>query len=206
MVVRHNGGGGTSSARRFLVALKFCALVALVAGIAALLGGPRRADLDRLGDIHAWRKLRAGFAIGLDPVSFSVTANLLWRSIDNALKSAEYRAQEAMMEQAKIPIASRGPEFEGDEADAHAFSVDIWSNASLSLQHLAEGRGYAYFHFLQPNQYVEGSKPFTSLEKRKYLGRTEISAAVSRWYPVLRERGAALSSEASDRSRRHRRR
>lgn len=99
------------------------------------------------------------------------------------------------MREAGIPHASRGPAFEGDEADALALSVDIWSNSSLSLQYLADGHGFAYFHFLQPNQYVEGSKPFTTHEERMFRQRKEISASVSTWYPVLQERGAELARQ-----------
>ena len=34
------------------------------------------------------------------------------------------------------------------------------------MHHLCEANGATYFHFLQPNQYVEGSKEFTDEERR----------------------------------------
>ena len=82
--------------------------------------------------------------------------------------------------------------FAGTEEEAFALGVEVWQNASLSLQHLAEGRGFPYLHFLQPNQYVEGSKPFTEREERVFRRRDLLRELIPRWYPVLRERGAAL--------------
>ena len=61
-----------------------------------------------------------------------------------------------------------------------------------ALHHLAEGRGFPYFQFLQPNQYLDGSKPFTERETRVFRSRPALRKLIPRWYPILMERGLSL--------------
>ena len=61
-------------------------------------------------------------------------------------------------------------------ADLPAFlrhCVGIWQRSSLELAKVCDGMGIEYYDFLQPNQYLPGSKPMGELE-RSPDGRAEI--------------------------------
>ena len=58
---------------------------------------------------------------------------------------------------------------------------------------IAQARGIRYFHFLQPNQYLEGSKPMDAEERRVAIQEDHPYAAnVRKGYPVLQELGRDL--------------
>ncbi|MEE8556930.1 MAG: hypothetical protein V3T14_03485 [Myxococcota bacterium] len=152
-------------------------------------------ELESLGAIYLYRRLRANLARAMDPLGFSITASLLWRLLDRALEAREFRAIEAQVSESRFPAATRGPRFRGSDEAAFQFGVRLWRNASLSLGHLSAGHGFPYFHFLQPNQYVEDSKPFTAEEEAKFRQRAPLRELVPRWYPVLVESGLALREQ-----------
>jgi len=64
------------------------------------------------------------------------------------------------------------------------------------MRALAESVGAVYFHFLQPNQYFEGSKRLTE-EELAVAWRPEHpwSEAARRGYSRLRQRGEDLAAE-----------
>lgn len=47
-------------------------------------------------------------------------------------------------------------------------SAQLWARASLLLAKQLEDQGVEYYQFLQPNQYLEGSKPLSAEEKAHY--------------------------------------
>jgi hypothetical protein len=49
-----------------------------------------------------------------------------------------------------------------------ADSARLWARASLLLADLLAEREIEYFHFLQPNQYLEGSKPLSAEERTHF--------------------------------------
>lgn len=51
--------------------------------------------------------------------------------------------------------------------DLHQYSVDMWARSSLLISKLATVNNAKYLHFLQPNQYIEGSKPLMSEAEKK---------------------------------------
>jgi lysophospholipase L1-like esterase len=64
------------------------------------------------------------------------------------------------------------------------------------MHHLATAHGARYFHFLQPNQYVEGSKPMTPEEHTiAVTERGEYAKFALDGYPALIEAGAELREE-----------
>jgi hypothetical protein len=59
-----------------------------------------------------------------------------------------------------------GPDYEfTDWENLYSYSVQIWANSSKLVNSIATGGGAKYFHFLQPNQYIEGSKPMSAHER-----------------------------------------
>ncbi len=69
----------------------------------------------------------------------------------------------------------------------------MWRRSSFEMQALCAAHGVRYYHFLQPNQYLEGSKPITSEERRIAINPAQsYRPGVVRGYPLLRESGREL--------------
>jgi len=73
----------------------------------------------------------------------------------------------------------------------------FWRMASQQIAHLSTSAGFEYYHFLQPNQYVENSKKFTKdeLEMAYEEGPFSYKDAAQKGYPLLIEEGKKLISE-----------
>ena len=54
----------------------------------------------------------------------------------------------------------------GTRLERDEFLADVWANSSILLDRLCRGRAISYYHFLQPNQYLAGSKPILEDEKQ----------------------------------------
>lgn len=89
-----------------------------------------------------------------------------------------------------------GGPFEPFETDAELFEhlAALWKASSLQMAHLARGNGLRYLHFLQPNQYVPGSKTPTPEERRTAFrkGPAGPKHAVRAAYELLSREGADL--------------
>ncbi|MDP2045359.1 MAG: hypothetical protein Q8L00_04010 [Deltaproteobacteria bacterium] len=69
----------------------------------------------------------------------------------------------------------------------------VWLRSSVLLDQLARENSMEYYHFLQPNQYVKGSKVLTAEEKRTaYLERPNFSQSALIGYPILIKQGRKL--------------
>jgi hypothetical protein len=135
------------------------------------------------------------------PWRWSNAALLVWQARDRRAAAqeaqAESRARAALAETAHDP-RTHGPAIAvADTADYLATCADLWANASVQMHRLVHGQGGRYHHFLQPNQYVPGSKPMgraeraTAVEEGPFCYRD----AVELGYPLLMERGAQLATE-----------
>ena len=72
--------------------------------------------------------------------------------------------------------------------------ADSWSASSVTMQAVANAAGADYHHFLQPNQYLPGSKTLTDAERSlPNHPREEYARIVSLGYPLLIEHGAELA-------------
>jgi len=130
------------------------------------------------------------------PLRYSVTANTVWRIGDQLLYNA------AVNQRAKLPkmsaantYAAAGPPapFANDE-EMYSALGHLWEESSFQMNALARAKGIRYFHFLQPNQYIEGSKPMGDEERRVAIRADHPYAkSVRQGYPVLRELGKDLA-------------
>ena len=80
-----------------------------------------------------------------------------------------------------------------DEPAYYGYLARLWKDASLQMKRLCDANGIAYAHFLQPNQYVEDSKPMTPQELRLIGNPALYGTPVRRGYPELRREGEALA-------------
>ena len=71
--------------------------------------------------------------------------------------------------------------------------ADVWYRCSLLMNDLANDNGFAYYHILQPDQYLEGSKRLSREEKRLAYNEKHIyRQPVIIGYPLLQARGRML--------------
>jgi len=69
----------------------------------------------------------------------------------------------------------------------------VWVRSSVLLDQLARENSMEYYHFIQPNQYVKGSKVLTAEERRTaYLEKANISQSALIGYPILIKQGRKL--------------
>jgi hypothetical protein len=69
----------------------------------------------------------------------------------------------------------------------------VWVRSSVLLDQLAGENNMEYYHFLQPNQYVKGSKVLSAEERRTaYLEKEKISQSALIGYPILIKQGKKL--------------
>ena len=78
-------------------------------------------------------------------------------------------------------------------SDLNRATLRAWYRSSLLLAATAELAGAEYYHFLQPNQYIPGSKPLTARELECcYQPDRKRRRAYQETYPELAELGAKL--------------
>ena len=96
-------------------------------------------------------------------------------------------------------FALESPCYEKGQPGCWELIVDIWQRSSLSMRAISEQTGAQYLHFVQPNQYVEGSKPMGAREAK--IARDERlhwSRGVATGYPLLAERFERMRAEGVD--------
>ena len=68
-----------------------------------------------------------------------------------------------------LTFEAGGPTFNHDTSqNAYDYLANLWLNSSKQLALAVEANGGQYIQVFQPNQYLEGSKPLSELEKNKF--------------------------------------
>ena len=156
--------------------------------------------IERVGAIAVLRDRRAALAEGFEapPWRFTVTAGLMWTLLDRRAASqiADARRELNAFKPADRRYQAAGPARPSTETAVYEELTDLWQRGSLQLQRLCQANGIRYFHFLQPNQYVEGSKPMGSEERRVAVDASHpYRHGVLLGYPLLRRKGQALAEQ-----------
>lgn len=74
--------------------------------------------------------------------------------------------------------------------------IKVWQQASRLIYQIAKAQGWTYVHALQPNQYVEDSKPLTAHEQQvAYNLQHPWSQIAQEGYAALQQGGAELAAE-----------
>jgi hypothetical protein len=80
-----------------------------------------------------------------------------------------------------------------DQTSMYRDLVSVWKESSLEMRALCDAYGIRFYHLLQPNQHVPGSKPLTAEER---VLATTIGSPWARHvqesYPLLQEAGREL--------------
>jgi hypothetical protein len=126
------------------------------------------------------------------------SALLYWHLRDSGLQNSlnEGEASLRAYSPSQKPYVATGPFEEQSSQDLYSHLAEIWQRCSLQMHQLCQAQGIEFFHFLQPNQYLPGSKPMNAEERKRALLETHAyNQAVQSGYPLLRERGEQLFSE-----------
>lgn len=143
---------------------------------------------------------RLAVAFGRGPWRWSVAASVTWDALDRWLyrqAAAQLVALQAHRRD-DLPFHTTGMGADpGTSADDLAGeSVATWARCSRAMQRICAAHGIRYFHFLQPNQYDEGSKQLTADELRTAFDPgSRYRSWVQRTYPRLRAAGQELATE-----------
>lgn len=133
------------------------------------------------------------------PLHHSVTMNLIWRIRDRRFQNEITRCAHEIEQLHKrgLPYRAVGPPFTlADEKAMYNQRADLWQRCSVQLHRTCVGHGIAYYHFLQPNQYVPGSKYMSPRErKRAWLENDLDKYGVEVGYPLLIQRAPQLRAE-----------
>jgi len=160
---------------------------------------PSHLQLTLMGRIALLRDRREEVARFVErwPLRWSMTAGLLWWQWDRRAKAEISEQQLELMaagEGARRGYRTRGPRRSyATPEQMYADLAEAWRAASLQMHHLAAANGARYWHFLQPNQYLPGSKPMEESERDLAINRrSPFTEHVAVGYPYLREAGAEL--------------
>jgi hypothetical protein len=158
--------------------------------------GQTRNLADTIQDAETARDdLAASAASG--PFAWSPAANLFWRVRDAGLKWDAKRAAHALSayDPGDAAAVATGPRRNYDSESAlYEDLAAIWKRSSLQLARASRANGVEYFQFLQPNQYVAGSKPMGDEERRTAVRPDHpYRRGVEIGYPLLIRDGAELS-------------
>ncbi len=132
------------------------------------------------------------------PWRYSPLANLVWFVADcrseiqiHALQD-EYRT--AVMTTRNSVVEGPGWTF-ATRQELYRHLVALWKNSSIQLDKLCAANGIRYYHFLQPNLFVAGSKPLTAAEKYLATRRDDMyRPGVKEAYPLMIAEGRDLKA------------
>ena len=149
----------------------------------------------RLGLIALRQQQRIEHADFAANLWWSPLAQFLWLWRDNGLVDELGTLRiEAARAAAAPSLAITGPGTDGQTVEqARTAMIALWRRASIAIHELCASRGIRYFHFLQPNQYVPGSKPIGAAEAARAIDLDNHYAnAVRQAYPMLQREGKTL--------------
>ena len=151
----------------------------------------------RVGRIGLTQEQRKAWALrmqGFVP-RYSALAGLLWFSIDQRLAKVVDQKIVDLRNYLFRDQPPLGPTYSTKDLTLLLREeAAIWRRTSLLLHDLCQENGIRYHHLLQPVQYVEGSKPFTSEERvvAFYNDDAFHAAALRAGYPMLAEQASHL--------------
>jgi hypothetical protein len=151
-----------------------------------------------IGSVEMTRAIKGNSAQFLKRLHLyaSPTAFLFWQYRDHKLAREIYETtQKIIAEGAQSQsYTMRGPAFAfHDDDELYHELAEVWKRSSSQMKSLCDANGAKYFHFLQPNQYVAGSKPMNEEERRQALNpESRFAAGAIKGYPFLVKAGHDL--------------
>jgi hypothetical protein len=143
-------------------------------------------------------ELRRWFA--RPPLWHSAFALTLWEFLDQreeaALAAETVALRTALAQSATSPQQTGPPVRYADDEAMYLDYAEVWARSSLEMEILCSGYGIRYVHFLQPNQYLTGSKTLTAEERATaYDQDVADTHRIDSAYPVFIDRGLDLRTQ-----------
>jgi hypothetical protein len=133
------------------------------------------------------------------PLAWSATCHLLWSTLDRRLARHVFEEEQALARLGPHgrSFLARGPAFDDlPRPQVCRLLADHWARASTLMFDLARARRVPYMHFLQPNQYLPGSKPMSREERLVAISSGHpFQSAIEDCYPLLIAAGKALAAQ-----------
>jgi hypothetical protein len=153
--------------------------------------------LQLAGKLALLREQRHSAAQDAGRLWWSALAQVAWLVGDRRQTLLIADAVQAVAEhrQAGTSRAGRGPGASPSLPEALERMALVWMQCSKSLDAVCRAHGAAYYHFLQPNQYVPGSKPIGAGEaKVAVAAKHQYREGVELGYPLLEQRIPELTA------------
>ena len=158
-------------------------------------------SIAQLGEIalaQRWRQQWAGW-FQRAPLWLSPTVNMVWLVGDASIEArrqqlnVSFALHEAGQKE-EISYITTGPRIDLIRGqDPYRVLAIHWGRCSLQMHRFCRANGMLYLHFLQPNQYLPGSKPLSESEQDfAYRRDSPLIEPVERGYPQLQQEGRAL--------------
>ncbi len=134
-------------------------------------------------------------------VNYSNFALFIWKVTDNKLNNEFFQLEsEIRTAQKNSPTDYQSIGIYTTITDTLEFfkeQSEFWKRSSQQIAYMSKQAGFEYFHFLQPNQYVEGTKEFTVEELNIAIesGPFAYKDAAITGYPPLISEGQELIRE-----------
>jgi hypothetical protein len=160
---------------------------------------PSKEILAKIGEVRYLRDLKQE---SLNDVKSSL---LKWSACYGLIKMEQFKRLDREITRVSVNLLllqqKEGKTFEEtgplttyqDPQKIYHDAAAVWAGCSELMHRVAKANGMEYYHFLQPNQYVKGSKVLTKEEMQSaylesfYTGKSAIIG-----YPILIEQGKKL--------------
>ena len=152
------------------------------------------------GEIAWLEEQRASWAGLCDGrLSWSSVCHAVWQARDRRLGLRVGELDQELLAEKSTgrSFGVRGPAFRHPRQSRRTYRelAAMWSRSSELMAAVCRARGIPYFHFLQPNQYVAGSKPMGEAERKIAVDPTHpYRPGVEKGYPLLIEAGRGLAA------------
>lgn len=162
-------------------------------------------------ELEKTKQLRSKLAGIIDSIKItSFTKEAFWLFFDNLLNSRKQRilnelkdAKVSLFYGNNLTLNSARKAVVGTpnlpSRDMAPWLLLEWARASVLLHNAVLAQGGRYFHFLQPNQYLTGSKPLSRREETDFVNKSSfLYENVNPSYQMLREGGEVLRKSGID--------
>lgn len=166
--------------------------------LASTVLGPRVLRISgEIAYIEGRRASWAGLCGGV--LSWSSVCHAVWQARDRSFSRRVAELDQELL--AKGPAGRsfvlNGPAYPHKPQGRSTYRdlAALWARSAELMAAVCRSRGIPYHHFLQPNQYVAGSKPMGEAERKVAFDPTHpYKPSVERGYPVLIQAGKRLAA------------
>ncbi len=134
---------------------------------------------------------------GSIPWRYSPTALMVWgirKNRSDHTISQQMEELSRFTQKERTYCGSGPPETFASPAEIYEHCTELWSRSSILLHQVCAARGIRYFHFLQPNQYLPGSKPIGPREAADAVKEgSPMCVAVRTCFPLMQAQAPRLA-------------